>query len=156
MSGCEQILRGCFASDKPLPCGGRDIDPDALVRRFDEGVQGMFGRMWSKRKVRYDGFRGACWESAGFPVAFTIQSPREVTVHVDGLGWCQPEPVYLTFSELEARAADALAWALGAGAAGGGVSEYLRFMRERSRARRIGAAYPGCELEFFAAAKGGD
>lgn len=128
----ERISDGCFVGT--LPNGFRAIDPELVVKRFDEHVQGMCGRLWSMKRFRHDGFRGAIWESAGYPVSFELNSKTRLVTFVEGLGWCIPESVALSFEEFEARALDALEF-VEAGKPGG-ISGFIEFKYERAKARR--------------------
>lgn len=129
----ERISDGCFVGT--LPNGLRIIDPELVVKRFDGHVQGMCGRLWSMKRFRYEGFRGARWESGGYPVSFELNSKTRLVIFVEGLGWCIPEPVVLSFEEFEAAALDALEF-VEAGKPGG-INGFIEFEYERAKARRV-------------------
>ena len=128
----ERISNGCFVG--ALPNGLRVIDPELVIKRFDEHVQGMCGRLWSMKRFRYDKFRAARWESEGYPVSFQLNSKTKLVIFVEGLGWCIPESVALSFEEFEARALDALEF-VEAGKSGG-ISGFIDLRCERIKARR--------------------
>lgn len=127
----ERIADGCFV--RTPSNGAVDIDPELVVKRFDEHVQGMCGRLWSIKRFRYDKFRAARWESEGYPVSFQLNSKTKLVIFVEGLGWCIPESVALSFEEFEARALDALEF-VEAGKSGG-ISGFIDLRCERIKAR---------------------
>lgn len=128
----ERIFDGCFVGT--LPNGLRVIDPELVVKRFDEHVQGMCGRLWSMKRFRYEGFRCAKWESGEYPVSFELNSKTRLVIFVEGLGWCIPESVALSFGEFEARALDSLEF-VDAGKPGG-INGFIDFKYDRVKARR--------------------
>lgn len=128
----ERISDGCFVGT--LPNGFRVIDPELVVKRFDEHVQGMCGRLWSMKRFRHEGFRGARWESEGYPVSFELNSKTRLVIFVEGLGWCIPESVVLSFEGFEAAALDALEFV--EEGKPGGINGFIESKYERAKTRR--------------------
>ena len=128
----ERISDGCFVGT--LPNGLRVIDPELVIKRFDEHVQGMCGRLWSMKRFRYEGCRAARWESEGYPVSFQFNSKDRLVVFVEGLGWCIPESDALSFEEFEAAALDALEFV--EEGKPGGINGFIEFKYERAKTRR--------------------